>query len=137
MNRLKFCHGRGEVYNGRYDEAPTSNAARVWQRVWRDMQAERAAGPLKRTYPKLFFCSLRPEMENFCPGIEILSPGQLHREWTTLVFNEGVIEHRGTTARVFHAGRVIHAGICIRKTENRTDYSAKILEENGDLWNQV
>src|SRR5260370_27306440 len=39
------------------------------------------------------------------------------------------------TARASHAGRVVHAGICVRKIENRTDYSAKILEEVGRLRN--
>src|SRR6516164_208991 len=39
-------------------------------------------------------------------------------------------------ARAIHAGRVVHARICFRKTENRADYSATILEKDGDLWNQ-
>lgn len=39
---------------GQYGEAPTANAARVGQRVDRDVRAERAAGPLKRNHPSLF-----------------------------------------------------------------------------------
>jgi hypothetical protein len=46
---------------GRYGEAPIANAARLGQRVGRDMRAERAAGLLKRTHPSLFtpFLGLR------------------------------------------------------------------------------
>src|SRR5260370_28574881 len=80
---------------------------------------------------------LGPEMENFRPAVQILSSGELRCKWTMLVLNEGVIRHGQTTARAFHAGRVVHARICVRKTENCADYSAKILEKNGDIWNQV
>lgn len=68
---------------------------------------------------------------------QILRPGELWREWTMLVPNEAVIRHGQSIARALHAGRVVHARICFPKTENRADYSATLLEEDGDLWNQV
>jgi hypothetical protein len=122
---------------GRYGEAPIANAARLGQRVGRDMRAERAAGLLKRNHPSLFTPFPRPETADFCPVAKLLRPGELQCEWTMLAPNEAVIRHGQTMARASHAGRVVHARICFRKTENRTDYSATILEEDGDLWNQV
>jgi hypothetical protein len=122
---------------GRYGEAPIANAARLGQRVGRDMRAERAAGLLKRNHPSLFTPFPRPETADFCPVAQLLRPGELQCEWTMLAPNEAVIRHGQTMARASHAGRVVHARICFRKTENRTDYSATILEEDGDLWNQV
>jgi len=122
---------------GRYGEAPIANAARLGQRVGRDMRAERAAGLLKRNHPSLFTPFPRPETADFCPVAQLLRPGELQCEWTMLAPNEAVIRHGQTMARAIHAGRVVHARICFRKTENRTDYSATILEEDGDLWNQV
>jgi len=122
---------------GRYGEAATANPARVWQRVGRDVRVERAAGPLKRNHPSLFTPFLGPETADFCPVAQILRPGELRCEWTVLVANEAVIRHGQTMARAIHARRVVHARICFRKTENRADYSATILEEDGNLWNQV
>jgi hypothetical protein len=43
-----------------------------------------------------------------------------------------MIRQGQTTARVCHARRVVHARIRVRKTKNRADYLAKVLEENGD-----
>jgi len=79
----------------------------------------------------------RPETADFCPVAQLLRPGELQCEWTMLAPNEAVIRHWQTMARAIHAGRVVHARICFRKTENRADYSATILEEDGNLWNQV
>ena len=39
---------------GRYGEVPTVNAAKVGQRICRDLRAERAAGALKRNHSSLF-----------------------------------------------------------------------------------
>jgi hypothetical protein len=52
---------------GRYGEAPTANAARVGQRVCRDLRAERAAGALKRNHSSLFTPFLAPETGTFAP----------------------------------------------------------------------
>jgi hypothetical protein len=123
--------------NGRYGEAPIANAARLGQRVGRDMRAERAAGLLKRNHPSLFTPFPRPETADFCPVAQFLRTGELQCEWTMLAPNEAVIRHGQTMARASHAGRVVHARICFRKTENRTDHSTTIFEEDGDLWNQV
>jgi hypothetical protein len=126
-----------EGRQGRYGEAPTANAVRVGQRVGCDVRAERAAGPPKRSHPSLFTPFLGHETADFCSVAQILRPGDLRCEWTMLAPNERVIRHGQTMARAIHAGRVVHARICFRKTENRADYSATILEEDGDLWNQV
>ena len=122
---------------GRYGEAPTANAARAWQRLCCDVQAEPVAGLRKRNHPSPLTHFLGPEMADFYSVVQIPSSGELRCKWTMLVLNEGVIQHGQTMARAIHAGRVVHARICIQKTENRADYSAKILEEDGDLWNQV
>jgi len=121
----------------RYREALTANAAKVWQHICRDMRAERGMGPLKRDHPSLFTPFIGPEIADFCPVAWSLRLEELQCEWTMLAPNEAVIRHGQTMARAIHAGRVVHARICFRKTENRTDYSATILEEDGDLWNQV
>jgi hypothetical protein len=76
-------------------------------------------------------------MADFCSVALILRLDELRCEWTMLVRNEAVIRHGQTMARAIHAGRVVHARICFRKTENRADYFATILEEDGDLWNQI
>ena len=57
---------------GRYGEAPIANAARLGQRVGRDMRAERAAGLLKRNHPSLFTPFPRPETADFCPVAQLL-----------------------------------------------------------------
>ena len=122
---------------GRYDGAPTANAARMSQRVRRDEQAGHAARPLNRTSRPPFplpFSGLRWELSL---AIRIPHPGQLQCDWAMPVPSKAVIGHGRTMPRASHAGRVVHARICVRKTENCANYSAKILEENGDLWNQI
>jgi hypothetical protein len=118
------------------DEALTANTARERQRSC-DVQSERVTGLPKRNHPSPFTPFLGPEMADFCPVVQIPSSGELRCKWTMLVLNEGVIQHGQTMARAIHAGRVVHARICVRKTENCAGYSAKILEEDGNLWNQV
>jgi hypothetical protein len=115
-----------------WGETPTANAPRVRQRLCRDMRAVRAAGPLKRNYPSLF-----SRDGGLLPRHRDSEPGSATARMDHAGVQRGVIEHWGTTARAFHAARAVHAGICVRKTENRADYSAKILEEDGGVWNQV
>jgi hypothetical protein len=121
----------------RYGGHRPPSAARVRQRLCSDVQAERIAGLPSGTirHPSPPF--LGPEVADFCPVTQIPSAGEQRGKWTMLVLNEGVIQQRQTMARAIHAGRVVHARICVRKTENRADYSEKILEEDGNLWNQV
>jgi hypothetical protein len=79
---------------GRYGEVPTVNAAKVGQRICRDLGAERAAGALKRNHSSVFTPPLsRLRRQSFAPVAQILRSGELRCEWTMLVPNEAVIRH--------------------------------------------
>lgn len=80
---------RATGLKGRYGHAPTAKAARVWQRVCRDVQAKRSAGPTEAELSvTLHPLSSDLRWRTFAP-IQILSSGELRCEWTVLVLNEG------------------------------------------------
>ena len=119
----------GEVSTAKRGESAATSLLRCAGGAYR--------GSTERNHPSPFTPFLGPEVADFCPVAQIPSSGELRDKWTMLVLNEGEIQQRQTMARAIHAGRVVYARICVRKIENRADYSEKILEEDGNLWNQV